>query len=156
VRVISQRGANGIDGLISLAIGASTGFPGRTLLVLGDVSALHDQSALSSLARHGGDLTVIVINNQGGRIFEELPIAELPATDAWITPHPFELWRLGPVFGVASALVDSSASLELALAEAQSNPGPRWIEARVAPDGAKRWGTALRARVSAALADWPG
>lgn len=153
IRCLSQRGANGIDGLISGAIGASLCSTGRSVLVLGDVSALHDVSALALLREATPNLTVLVINNRGGRIFEQLPVAQLPreqlpSMDPWLTPHPVDLWRLGQAFGVPSVLADTEQSLELALRRAHSEPGPTWIEARVAPDGARRWSTALLASLA--------
>jgi 2-succinyl-5-enolpyruvyl-6-hydroxy-3-cyclohexene-1-carboxylate synthase len=140
---VSQRGANGIDGLISSAAGASRAALGHTVLVLGDISALHDQGGLEILARSSTSLCVLIINNGGGRIFEQLPIAGLASTDAWITPHSAQLWRLGAVWSIPSMLVESAAELEAALRQARSQGGPTLIEARVTPHGAKRWAEAL-------------
>jgi 2-succinyl-5-enolpyruvyl-6-hydroxy-3-cyclohexene-1-carboxylate synthase len=86
---------------------------------------------------------VLIINNGGGRIFEQLPIAGLASTDAWITPHSAQLWRLGAVWSIPSMLVESAAELEAALRQARSQGGPTLIEARVTPHGAKRWAEAL-------------
>lgn len=76
VAVYSNRGANGIDGVIATAIGvAATGIP--TLCLLGDVAAVHDQSSLTALARRSLDLTILVIDNDGGGIFSFLPQHEI-------------------------------------------------------------------------------
>lgn len=70
-----NRGANGIDGTLSTAMGiAHTGKP--TLMVTGDLAFLHDSNGLLNLKAFTGDLLIILINNQGGGIFEHLPISK--------------------------------------------------------------------------------
>jgi len=77
IRIMANRGANGIDGLISTALGISaTG--ARTVLVLGDLSFYHDMNALLAAKLHGLSLTIIVVNNDGGGIFSFLPQSGLP------------------------------------------------------------------------------
>jgi len=71
---LGNRGASGIDGVVSSAAGvASTGKP--TTLLIGDLAVLHDVGGLMSAAHHGIDLTLVVPNNDGGGIFSFLPIA---------------------------------------------------------------------------------
>lgn len=70
-----NRGVNGIDGLVSTAAGlAASGRP--TVALLGDLAFLHDCAGLRLLSNFKGSLTIIVIQNQGGRIFESLPIRD--------------------------------------------------------------------------------
>jgi 2-succinyl-5-enolpyruvyl-6-hydroxy-3-cyclohexene-1-carboxylate synthase len=72
VRLMANRGANGIDGIVSSALGASTS--GRkTVLVLGDLSFYHDLNGLLAAKQNQLDLTIILINNDGGGIFSFLP-----------------------------------------------------------------------------------
>jgi 2-succinyl-5-enolpyruvyl-6-hydroxy-3-cyclohexene-1-carboxylate synthase len=72
IAVHSNRGANGIDGVITTAVGvAASGTP--TICLIGDVAFLHDQSTLTSLSRRTIDLTIVVIDNDGGGIFGMLP-----------------------------------------------------------------------------------
>jgi 2-succinyl-5-enolpyruvyl-6-hydroxy-3-cyclohexene-1-carboxylate synthase len=73
VRVLSNRGANGIDGVIATGVGvaAATGAP--TAVLLGDVAMLHDSSSLTALAGRGLDVRIVVIDNDGGGIFSFLP-----------------------------------------------------------------------------------
>jgi 2-succinyl-5-enolpyruvyl-6-hydroxy-3-cyclohexene-1-carboxylate synthase len=74
IKVFANRGANGIDGVISTAIGvALTGI--STTLLIGDVAFLHDSAALVALAKRRIDLTIVVIDNDGGGIFSFLPQA---------------------------------------------------------------------------------
>ncbi|KAA8532823.1 hypothetical protein F0562_033059 [Nyssa sinensis] len=78
IQVAGNRGASGIDGLLSTAIGFSVGCNKRVLCVIGDVSFLHDTNGLALLKERicRKPMTIIVINNHGGAIFSFLPIAE--------------------------------------------------------------------------------
>lgn len=75
IRTMANRGANGIDGVVSTALGASVAF-NRAVLVLGDLSFYHDLNGLLAAKGYPLNLTVIVINNDGGGIFSFLPQAE--------------------------------------------------------------------------------
>jgi 2-succinyl-5-enolpyruvyl-6-hydroxy-3-cyclohexene-1-carboxylate synthase len=91
--VYGNRGANGIDGALSTALGAAAVRTGPTALVVGDLSFLHDLGGLQIAARHRLSLLVVVINNDGGGIFSFLPQAALGATFETLfgTPHGLEL-----------------------------------------------------------------
>ncbi|MEO6029622.1 MAG: 2-succinyl-5-enolpyruvyl-6-hydroxy-3-cyclohexene-1-carboxylic-acid synthase, partial [Candidatus Binatia bacterium] len=80
VTVACNRGANGIDGVVATALGAAAVRAAPTVLVVGDLSFLHDLGALQIAARHGVSLLVIVVNNDGGGIFSFLPPAVLGDT----------------------------------------------------------------------------
>ena len=80
VRVMANRGANGIDGIISTALGVSAMQPAaRTMLVIGDLSFYHDLNGLLAAKLHQLNLTIVLINNDGGGIFSFLPQADFPA-----------------------------------------------------------------------------
>ena len=90
VTVIANRGANGIDGVVATAIGvALTG--AQTTCLIGDVAFLHDASSLTALAGRDIDLTIVVVDNDGGAIFSFLPQRKLldPGTFETLfgTPH---------------------------------------------------------------------
>ena len=79
VRVMANRGANGIDGIISTALGVSAMQPeARTVLVIGDLSFYHDLNGLLAAKLHQLHLTIVLINNDGGGIFSFLPQADFP------------------------------------------------------------------------------
>jgi 2-succinyl-5-enolpyruvyl-6-hydroxy-3-cyclohexene-1-carboxylate synthase len=80
IRVMGNRGASGIDGMISSALGASTAADkeGPTVLVIGDLSFYHDLNGLLAARLHHLDLTIVLVNNDGGGIFSFLPQASYP------------------------------------------------------------------------------
>jgi len=90
LRCLSNRGANGIDGVVSSALGASAAGVGRVVLVIGDISFYHDLNGLLAARGHDLDLLVVLINNDGGGIFSFLPQAETNSADFELlfgTPH---------------------------------------------------------------------
>jgi 2-succinyl-5-enolpyruvyl-6-hydroxy-3-cyclohexene-1-carboxylate synthase len=79
IRVLANRGANGIDGTIATAWGLALdagGRPGAVTVLLGDVALQHDVGALIAAGRSGLSLTVVLVDNDGGGIFHFLPVAE--------------------------------------------------------------------------------
>ncbi|MDR9411214.1 MAG: 2-succinyl-5-enolpyruvyl-6-hydroxy-3-cyclohexene-1-carboxylic-acid synthase [Haloquadratum sp.] len=98
---VGNRGASGIDGLVSTAVGVARSQP--TTLVLGDVSLIHDLGGLIGIDRVGVDLTVVCLNDDGGGIFEMLPIAEVdpPYTEYFRTPHGLTFDAAAQQFGLS-------------------------------------------------------
>ncbi|MEI9940335.1 MAG: 2-succinyl-5-enolpyruvyl-6-hydroxy-3-cyclohexene-1-carboxylic-acid synthase [Pseudomonadota bacterium] len=126
--VLSQRGANGIDGLISGAAGAASLRQEPTVLLLGDVSFMHDLGGLAVAREAAGPFVIVVIDNGGGRIFEQLPIfgklqPQADASRFWLTPPGAELSHAARLFGYRYAKVSERASIAGALGEATSQPG---------------------------------
>lgn len=105
IRVLASRGANGIDGLISTAAGVALAGAPTTLLV-GDVAFLHDSPGLVALARRAIDLTIVVVDNDGGGIFSFLPQAASVAPERFEqlfgTPHGTDLIALCDAHGIAA------------------------------------------------------
>lgn len=95
VSLACNRGANGIDGVLSSAIGAAAVRSRPTVLVLGDLSFLHDVGALQIAANYRVHLLVVVINNDGGGIFSFLPQQSLgaPFEPFFATPHGLDFER---------------------------------------------------------------
>ncbi len=94
--VLGNRGASGIDGIVSTAAGVSLASGRRVVAIIGDLALLHDSNGLSTLRERGVRVLLVVINNDGGGIFQHLPIREFePAfTPLFATPHGRDLSSL--------------------------------------------------------------
>jgi 2-succinyl-5-enolpyruvyl-6-hydroxy-3-cyclohexene-1-carboxylate synthase len=149
-RVLCNRGANGIDGTISSAFGVAAVASGPVVLLIGDVALAHDIGGLLAAGRLGLALTIVLLDNDGGGIFEFLPIAG--ARDIFeehvATPHGLDFARAAALYGCASADVGDRASLRGALGEALGSRGTTII--RVATDRAAN--VALHRALHAAVA----
>ncbi|XP_031479416.1 protein PHYLLO, chloroplastic isoform X2 [Nymphaea colorata] len=122
VRVAGNRGASGIDGLLSTAIGFAVGSKKRVLVVIGDMSFLHDTNGLAILNQRmlRKPVTIVVINNRGGAIFRLLPIADrTPASIMeryFYTSHDVKVAELCMAHGVKHLQVQTKKELQDALA----------------------------------------
>ena len=150
-----QRGANGIDGLVAQSAGAALADPRPTVALLGDITFLHDVGALTFARRCASPLVVVVVDNEGGRIFEALPVAR---EAAWMMPHmvtteSVDHEALARAFGVAYESVTATAALREALARGLERPGLTLVQARVEPGGARALEAELARRHLAALAE---
>ncbi len=130
IRIVGTRGASGIDGVVSTAVGAAAAGDGPVALLIGDLSFLHDLNGLWPLRRHGLDLTVVLVNNNGGGIFSFLPQRQaVPARfdEWWGTPHGIDL---APAVALHSGrhTVLGAGSATSAIAEALARPGLDVIE----------------------------
>ncbi|HEX3979040.1 MAG TPA: thiamine pyrophosphate-dependent enzyme, partial [Solirubrobacteraceae bacterium] len=116
-RVLSNRGANGIDGTVSTAFGVAAVTRGPVVLLIGDVALAHDIGGLIAARRLGLDLTIVVVNNDGGGIFNFLPVSE--EGDAFeqhiATPHGLDFARVAALYGLDHTRADTAADLAGAL-----------------------------------------
>lgn len=129
-RFYFSRGANGIDGTLSTALGTAHG--GEPLVLLtGDLAFLHDSNGLLLAHRLKGSVTVIVVNNNGGGIFEHLPVAQFdpPFEEFFATPQRVDLSALCAAHGVPHVLVPDCAALRSLVAE-PAPAGVRVLELR--------------------------
>ena len=100
-KLFGNRGVNGIDGTISTALGIAHKSVTPTYLVTGELAFLHDSNALLFNEQFQGSLTVFLINNQGGGIFENLPIAEEPEFEkCFVTPQSCDFLHLCKAHGI--------------------------------------------------------
>lgn len=132
LRVTGNRGANGIDGFVSTALGLALASEGHVLALAGDLSMLHDQNGLL-LARAGEvDAVFVVVNNDGGGIFSFLPQADaVPDFErVFATPHGVDFSKLASVYGCGHTLLETATDLPGALGEALSAGGVHIVEAR--------------------------
>ena len=149
-RVLCNRGANGIDGTISSAFGAAAVASGPVVLLIGDVALAHDIGGLLAARRLGLALTIVLLDNDGGGIFEFLPIAA--ARDVFeehvATPHGLDFAHAAALYGCAYAAVADRAGLRDALGAALTSDGTTII--RIASERGAN--VALHRELSAAVA----
>lgn len=107
LRLLCNRGASGIDGVVSSALGASAVSAGPTILVLGDLSFYHDLNGLMAARLHKLKATIIVVNNDGGGIFSFLPQRDLPDyfEDYFGAPHGLTFGHAAALYGLEYRLV---------------------------------------------------
>lgn len=149
-RAHSNRGANGIDGVISTALGVSiTGQP--TLAWVGDIAFVHDSNALVAIADRAVDLRVLVVDNGGGGIFSFLPQATALDRSRFEqlfgTPHGTDLESLAAAHGIKSVVVDTADDLAAAICR----PGPTVTRVVTDRDENVRFHAQLNAAVAASL-----
>ena len=157
-RVLCNRGANGIDGMVSSALGAAAAGR-RCVLFCGDLALLHDVSGLLAAQRFDLPLVVVAVDNDGGGIFSMLPVADYGAEasfdELFRTPHGHDLRALCAGAGLSATRVESWPHFRAALKEAGQAPGPQVL---VVPCEAEA-SLALRQRVAdevnAALEETP-
>lgn len=158
LRIMSQRGASGIDGLISGFAGSVTVLQEHgvhcpsALLLLGDLSFLHDLGGLRLAAKVSLPTVLVVLNNQGGRIFEQLPVAtDRPggvSLDHWVTPHSMSFRGAADQFSLAYQRVTEVAELDAALTAALRHRGASIVEAVLPPHGAAADNEQLRQAIA--------
>jgi len=121
MRFLSNRGANGIDGVVSSALGAAAASNGHAYVLIGELALLHDIGALLAAPRLGLELTIVCVNNGGGGIFDFLPVAEHAEAEAYeklvATPSGIDLGRLAHGIGLRHALAATPEELRAAVAE---------------------------------------
>jgi 2-succinyl-5-enolpyruvyl-6-hydroxy-3-cyclohexene-1-carboxylate synthase len=137
IRVFSNRGTNGIDGVISSALGvaADNSFQQntrQTVLLTGDLTFLHDIGGLLTASRNQLDLTIIVINNDGGGIFSLLPVSqysrEANFDQFFTTPHGLSFKSAAELYGLHYFKVENLSSFKSSLQGIEDNSGTRIIE----------------------------
>ena len=152
LRLLANRGVNGIDGQVSSALGAATAHGRPTVLWCGDLTALHDVSGLLAGRLHGGNLTIVVSNDDGGGIFEYLSVARTVPREVFeslfAVSHGLDLCQIARGFGWQASRAASAVEFEVALSRALEG-GLHLIE--VPMDRAAN--TAFHATINAAVRD---
>ncbi|HEX2071770.1 MAG TPA: 2-succinyl-5-enolpyruvyl-6-hydroxy-3-cyclohexene-1-carboxylic-acid synthase [Thermoleophilaceae bacterium] len=127
LRFLSNRGANGIDGVVASAAGAALATRRSTFVLIGEIALLHDVGGLLAARRAGVDLTIVCVNNGGGGIFDFLPVSEHADAAAYerhvATPAGIDLAALATLAGMQHRLAVTAAELSSAIAA-----GPGLIE----------------------------
>ena len=149
LRVLANRGASGIDGFVSTALGVAAGSDGPVFALAGDLSVLHDANGFLRGPTRRPDLVMVVLNNDGGGIFSFLPQAGLPDGYETLfgTPHGIDFAQLARLHGLGHRLVDSAEGLGDAVLGAGAEGGIHLVEVRT--DRAAN--VALHRRIEAAV-----
>jgi 2-succinyl-5-enolpyruvyl-6-hydroxy-3-cyclohexene-1-carboxylate synthase len=131
-RALGHRGANGIDGTVSGALGAAAAGTGPVVLLAGDVALAYDLGALASAGRLGLALTIVLLNNDGGGIFHFLPVArERDAFEEHVaTPHGLDFARAAALYDCDYVRADDPAALRAAVDAGLEGGGVSLIEVR--------------------------
>ena len=120
LRFLSNRGANGIDGVVASAAGAALASRRPTYLLTGELALLHDLGGLLAARRAGAELTVLCVNNGGGGIFDFLPLAESADAAAYeehiATPSGIDLAAVAALAGLPHAVARSPDEVRAASA----------------------------------------
>ena len=152
LRFLSNRGANGIDGVIASAAGAAHATGRPTVVLIGEIALLHDVGGVLAARRAGIDLTIVCVDNGGGGIFDFLPVATHSDAVAYerhiVTPADVDLAALAALANMTHQLVTTPAELASAIAA-----GPCLIELRADRAESVEWSRALTRKVADRLSD---
>jgi 2-succinyl-5-enolpyruvyl-6-hydroxy-3-cyclohexene-1-carboxylate synthase len=138
--MLANRGANGIDGTVSSAFGVAAATGRRVVLLVGDVALAHDIGGLLATRRLGLELTIVLINNDGGGIFDFLPVASArePLGDHHgqayeqhvATPHGLDFATVAALYDCTHERPVGLAELEDAVTRSIASSGTQIIEVR--------------------------
>jgi len=145
IHVHANRGASGIDGNISTALGFGAASKSPLVAIMGDITFYHDMNGLLALkgedrsmkdegktlaTRRLPPTTIVVLNNNGGGIFRRLPIAEFepPFTDLFLTPHNLDFEHTAKLYDLNFVRVTNRDEFKQTLGESMYNPVPTLIE----------------------------
>jgi 2-succinyl-5-enolpyruvyl-6-hydroxy-3-cyclohexene-1-carboxylate synthase len=152
--VLGNRGASGIDGITSTALGAGSATDEPLVLVTGDLAYFHDTTGLLSVARCGVDATIVLVNNDGGGIFHLLPIEDFdpPFTGQFKTPHGLDFAPTGDLFGLEFSRADP-AEFPDTFADSVARDGTQVIEVPFDAEASHRTREELHERVCETVPD---
>ncbi|TMK36354.1 MAG: 2-succinyl-5-enolpyruvyl-6-hydroxy-3-cyclohexene-1-carboxylic-acid synthase [Actinobacteria bacterium] len=154
LRVLGNRGASGIDGFVSTALGVAVADAGPTYALMGDLTFLHDAGALLWSGADDIDLVLVVLANGGGELFSLLPQRDLPELrDLFVTPHQIDLSALCIAAGVGHERVLRGDDLLAAVQRAARAGGTRVVEVTIDPERGRDRRAEIRAAVARTLSD---
>ncbi len=133
-KVLCNRGANGIDGTVSSAFGAAAAAREPVVLLIGDVALAHDIGGLLAARRLGIPLTIVLVNNGGGGIFDFLPLAGVAEQEAYethvATPTGLDFGRAAELYGLEHELAQDVRGFRGAVERALRAPHATIVEVR--------------------------
>ncbi len=134
IHIFGNRGASGIDGKVSTALGVTSQTGETLILLIGDITFYHDMNGLLAIKNLNlSNVTIVLMNNNGGGIFNRLPISGYdPAfTDLFIMPHNLEFEHAAKLYGIAIVTVTDRHSFRHALSERVASGVPQIVEVRI-------------------------
>ena len=149
ITVLGNRGASGIDGILSTGLGAGSATEQPLVVVTGDLAYYHDMNGLLSVTRCGVDATVVLVNNDGGGIFHMLPVESFdpPFTEQFRTPHGLDFGPTGDLYGLEYTRVATGEAFERAYAGSLESEGAQVVEVTVDGERSHRFREELERRV---------
>jgi 2-succinyl-5-enolpyruvyl-6-hydroxy-3-cyclohexene-1-carboxylate synthase len=129
----ANRGASGIDGNLSTALGIGAARRGRPLAaIVGDITFYHDMNGLLAVRRCGVPITLVLLNNNGGGIFYRLPISQFDPyfTEYFVTPHGLDFFHAAKLYGLDYYQAESRAQFRELFAQSLENRQSSLIEVR--------------------------
>jgi len=147
--VLGNRGASGIDGITSTALGAGSATDEPLVAVLGDLAYYHDMNGLLSVARCGVDATIVIVDNDGGGIFHLLPIEAFdpPFTEQFKTPHGLDFEPTGDLYGLDFERVTDADAFRRAYRDSLASDGTQVLDVRIDGEASHRFRERLHERV---------
>lgn len=139
LRLLGNRGASGIDGIVSTAFGVAASSPGPTAALVGDLAFLHDMNGLLAAREEGAALVLVLVHNDGGGIFHRLPIRahEPEFTRFFATPHGLDFRHAAALYDLPFSSV-AAAEVGNAVRAALAAGGVRIVEVRTDRDAVHR------------------
>jgi len=154
IHVFGNRGASGIDGVTSTALGIAAASDDPLVLITGDIAFYHDMNGLLAIKQHNlHNVTIVLLNNNGGSIFRRLPIAKFEPqfTPLFLTPHDLEFSYVAQLYGLRYVCTNDREIFQTAFQQNVTDNTPTLIE--VQTDGAsdQQQQQALTAQVMSAI-----
>ncbi len=155
IAAYANRGASGIDGIISTGLGIGSTTDDQLIVLTGDLAFYHDMNGLLAIDRCGVDATIVVLNNDGGGIFNMLPIESFdpPFTEYFNTPHGLTFDPVADLYGLAYDGVQGRESFRDAYRQALATDRTHLIEVFVDDDSSHRHREQLDAQSSVSAED---
>lgn len=154
ITVLGNRGASGIDGVVSTALGAGSATTDHLTLAIGDLAFYHDMNGLLALGRCDVEATIVLVDNDGGGIFHLLPVEAFdpPFTGQFKTPHGLDFEPTADLYDLDFRTVDPD-ELGDAYADSVATPGSDVLRVAFDAESSHRTREALRDRVVERVAE---
>ena len=150
IQVLGNRGASGIDGIVSTALGCAAGGAGPVAVLIGDIAFYHDMNGLLAARDPRLHVVFVVVDNDGGGIFHMLPIREFEPvfTPYFATPHGLDFRHAARLYGLPFTDVATPAELEKAVEAAAARQGAEIVRVRTDREANRRRHKIIRERVA--------